>query len=108
MLGPDLAGWRRERMPRLPDGAWFELAPDWVCEVLSPHTARVDRIEKLPIYAAHAVGHVWLVDPIIRTLEAFENRDGRWLLIAALDNDDSVQIPPFDSTSFDLSGLWAD
>ena len=44
ILVPDLAGWRRERMPALPDEAYFALAPDWVCEVLSPGTARIDRV----------------------------------------------------------------
>lgn len=69
ILVPDLAGWRRERLPALPETAWFELAPDWLCEILSPATARLDRVEKLPIYASHGVGHVWLVDPDLRTLE---------------------------------------
>jgi len=74
---PDLAGWRRSRMPKLPETAWFGLAPDWVCEILSPGTMRADRAEKLPIYAGHGVGHVWLVDPDLRTLEVLENRDGK-------------------------------
>ena len=65
VLVPDLAGWQRERMPSLPETAWFELAPDWVCEVMSPSTARIDRVEKLPIYAAAGVGHVWHIDPIL-------------------------------------------
>lgn len=108
VLVPDLAGWRRERMPALPDTTWFELAPDWVCEVLSPGTARVDRAQKLPLYAAAGVPHVWLIDPDLRTLEAFENRDGRWLLLGALQNDDPVSLPPFDAIRFDLSVLWAD
>lgn len=108
VLVPDLAGWRRERMPGLPETAWFELAPDWVCEVLSPSTARVDRVEKLPIYAAAGVRHAWLIDPDLRTLEAFENHDGRWLLLAARENDNPVQLPPFDAISFPLDTLWAD
>lgn len=108
VLVPDLAGWRRDRMARLPDTAWFELAPDWLCEVLSPSTAREDRVEILPIYASFAVGHVWLIDPTLRTLEAFENRDGKWLLLAAFENDNQVSIQPFDAIAFDLSSLWAD
>jgi len=63
---PDLAGWRRERMPNLPKTAWFEMAPDWVCEVLSPATARTDRILKLPRYAAAGIAHCWLIDPEVR------------------------------------------
>jgi Uma2 family endonuclease len=108
ILVPDIAGWRRERMPKAPETAWFDLAPDWLCEILSPSTARMDRIEKLPIYARWGVKHVWLIDPDLRTLEAFENADGRWLLIATLKDDDPVSLPPFDAISFSLAGLWAD
>lgn len=108
VLVPDLAGWWRERLPRLPRGAWFDLAPDRVCEILSSATARVDRVEKLPIYAAQAVKHVWLVDPDLRLLEVFENRDGPWLLLAVLEDDAAVSQPPFAALSFPLGGLWAE
>ena len=108
VLVPDLAGWRRERMPSLPETAWFELAPDWICEVLSPHTARSDRVEKPPIYAKNGVTHAWLVDPDIRTLEVFENRAGQWLLLGAFENDDRVRIAPFDAVEIELAVLWAD
>lgn len=108
VLVPDIAGWRRERMPQLPETAWFELAPDWVCEVLSPVTARVDRVEKLPIYAAQGVVHAWLIDPELRTLEAFENRDGQWLLLGAYQGDNPVAVPPFDAVTIELGLLWAD
>ena len=108
VLVPDLAGWRRERMPTLPETAWFELPPDWICEVLSPNTARMDRVEKLPKYAASGVSHAWLIDPDIRTQEAYENRDGKWLLLGALENDDRVRIAPFDAIEIELSLLWAD
>jgi Uma2 family endonuclease len=108
VLVPDIAGWRRERMPKLPETAWFELPPDWVCEILSPSTAKVDRAEKLPIYARHGVKHAWLVDPDLRTLEVFENRAGQWLLLTVLENAAAVSQPPFDATSFALDALWAD
>jgi Uma2 family endonuclease len=107
VLVPDLAGWRRARMPTLPETAWFELAPDWLCEVLSPGTARLDRIQKMPIYAAHGVTHLWLVDPQLRTLEAYENRQGRWTLIASHADDEQVRVAPFDAVALDLGGLWA-
>src|SRR5262245_25433163 len=71
VLVPDLAGWRQERMLRLPNVAAFELPPDWVCEVVSPKTGRIDRARKMPIYARERVGHVFLVDPIERTFEIF-------------------------------------
>ena len=74
-------------MPVLPDAAAFELAPDWVCEVLSPSTAPTDRAEKLPIYSREGVGHVWLVDPVARTLEVFELDSGRWVVLGAWRDD---------------------
>lgn len=105
---PDIAGWRRERMPRLPDTAYFELPPDWVCEVLSPSTSNKDRALKMPLYAQFGVKHIWLVDPIQRTLEAYENIQGKWLLLQVLENDHAVSLPPFDAISFNLASLWAD
>jgi Uma2 family endonuclease len=105
---PDLAGWRRERLPRLPDEAFFELPPDWVCEVLSPGTARMDRVEKMPIYSRAGVVHIWLVDPILRTLEVFENTSAGWLLLGAFENEDMISMPPFDAIRFNLEALWAD
>lgn len=108
VLVPDLAGWRRERLPRLPDAAWFELAPDWVCEVLSPSTVRTDRVLKLPRYAAAGVMHCWLVDPDARTLEAYENENGRWLLLGVWAGEDTPRVPPFDAIELPLASLWAD
>ena len=107
VLVPDLAGWRRARMPALPDAAWFELAPDWVCEILSPATARLDRVEKMPIYAAAGVSHLWLVDPAPRTLEAYAREDGRWYLLASHADQAVVRIPPFDAVELELGLLWA-
>ena len=107
VLVPDLAGWKRTRMPTLPETAWFELAPDWICEILSPSTAKLDRAVKLPLYARNAVTHCWLVDPDLKTLEVFENRDGNWLLLTVLENDALVSQPPFDASAFSLARLWA-
>ncbi|MCY4396274.1 MAG: Uma2 family endonuclease [Rhodospirillaceae bacterium] len=106
ILVPDLAGWRRERMPEFPDTAFFTLAPDWVCEVLSPSTRELDRHGKRPVYAREGVGHLWFIDPIARDLEAFELRNGEWVLIATARNDDPVSIPPFDAITFPLDALW--
>jgi len=108
VLVPDLAGWKRVRMPKLPDAAWFELAPDWICEILSASTAKVDRVEKLPLYAHNGVAYCWLVDPDLKTLEVFENRDGKWLLLTVLESDASVSQPPFDAIAFGLASLWAE
>lgn len=105
---PDLAGWRRERLPKLPDTAYFETAPDWVCEVLSPSTARIDRTDKLTVYAAHGVGHCWLVDPDAKTLEVLALTGGKWLLAATFKDADPVSAPPFEVHSFPLDVLWPD
>ena len=78
---PDIAGWRRERMPRLPTTSFFELPPDWLCEVLSPSTARVDRAKKMRHYATARVQHVWLLDPLATTLEVFRLEAAGWLLV---------------------------
>lgn len=107
VLVPDLAGWRRERMPELPDAAAFELAPDWVCEVLSPSTAATDRAEKMPIYAREGVPHLWLVDPIPRTLEAYRLEADRWTLLGTWRDDARVRVDPFADLELDLAGLWA-
>ncbi len=106
VLVPDLAGWRRERMPVFPDAAFFDLAPDWVCEVLSPVTGRLDRVRKLPIYAREQVRHAWLVDPILRTLEVLRREGAQWVLVATHGGDDKVRAEPFEAVELPLSVLW--
>ena len=106
ILVPDLAGWRRERMPEYPETAYVTLAPDWVCEVLSASTRRLDLQGKRPVYARKEVRHLWLVEPTDRTLEAFELRKGERVLIAAVKDHDSISIRPFDAITFSLGDLW--
>ena len=106
ILVPDLAGWRRERMPDYPDAAYCALAPDCVCEVLSPSTRKLDLHGKRPVYAREAVGHLWLIDPTDRTLEAFELREGEWVLVATEQDDAPVRIRPFEAVTFSLGDLW--
>ncbi len=108
ILVPDLAGWRRKRLPEVPDVAYFTLAPDWVCEVLSPSTRGLDLGMKRAVYAREGVAYLWFVDPDARTLEAFELHDGQWLLLETLTDNDSVSLPPFEATSFSLGDLWPD
>jgi Uma2 family endonuclease len=108
VLVPDLAGWRRERMPTFPDARWFDLVPDWACEVLSPGTRRFDLTDKRRVYAKNGLAHLWLVDPKARTLEAFALRGGDWVLVAALKKDDEARVPPFEAIAFPLSALWPD
>ena len=106
ILVPDLAGWRRERMPQYPDGAYCTLTPDWVCEVFSPATRRLDLQGKRPVYAREGVAYPWLVEPTDQTLEAFELRDSNWGRTATTKDDDSITIPPFDAINFSLGDLW--
>jgi Uma2 family endonuclease len=109
VLVPDLAGWRRERMAvvqRSP--AYFTLAPDWICEVLSPSTTRIDRIKKLPIYATAGVRHAWLVDPLARLLETYRLEGEHWSLLATHADDARIRAEPFEAIELDLSILWAD
>jgi len=104
---PDLAGWRVERLPALPETAHFPIAPDWICEVLSKSTEAVDRNKKLPIYAAHGVAHVWLVDPIAKTLEVYSlDSDRRWRDVRVYEGDARVRAQPFEAIELDLAGLW--
>lgn len=106
VLVPDLAGWRRERLPALPREAFFTLAPDWVCEVLSPATARLDRLKKLAIYAREGIGHAWIVDPALETLEVFRRQAEAWLLVLTAGGDEVVRAEPFDAIELSLTGLW--
>jgi len=107
ILVPDIAGWKRERMPELPETAWFDLAPDWICEILSPSTAQKDRTVKMPVYAKLGVKHLWLIDPDLKMLEAYQLENQRWSLIASLKDEDMVSTVPFDAIEFSLGGLWA-
>jgi Uma2 family endonuclease len=108
VLVPDLAGWRRVRMPVIPDTAFLTLAPDWVCEVVSPKTGRLDRRKKLPVSAREGIGHLWLVDPLQRTLEVLRLDDGRWTIVATHGDDDCVRAEPFEAVGLELSALWTD
>ncbi len=105
VLVPDLAGWRRERMPEMPDVAAFELAPDWVCEVASPSTRRADRMLKLPIYRTFDVPWVWIVDPLTETVEVYQGDGPRWIAAATAVGAGLIRLPPFDALELD-PGLW--
>jgi len=108
VLVPDLAGWRHERMPALPDTAYFPLAPDWVCEVISPSSGRLDRARKMPVYAREGVGFLWMIDPLARTLEAYRLEGGRWIVAAAYGGGEQIRVAPFDAIAIDLHRWWAD
>lgn len=106
ILVPDLAAWRVERAEKLDDGAFFTTPPDWVCEVLSPSTAAHDRTEKLEIYAREHVHHVWLLDPVLRTLETFAWSEAGWVTLKVWHGNEKVRAVPFDAIEMDLATLW--
>lgn len=102
---PDLAGWRSDEHPELPDDNPLRIVPAWCAEVLSPSTASDDRTLKLPLYASTGVAHVWLVDPELRTIEVYESIEGRPTLVATARDADVVRLPPFDA-DFSLVNWW--
>ncbi|MEL6421563.1 MAG: Uma2 family endonuclease [Pseudomonadota bacterium] len=106
VLVPDFAGWRTERMPRVPDTAFVELPPDWMCEILSPSTARIDRTEKLEIYATFEIPFAWYVDPFARTLEVLALQNERYEIAQTYSIADEVTAPPFEAHTFPLNALW--
>ena len=108
VLVPDLAAWRKERMPRPPDPQtpYLTLAPDWICEIVSPSTERIDRAKKLPRYRELGVSFAWLIDPLQRTLEVFERHERGWLLHGIYAEDGGVRAIPFDESVLTLGSLW--
>jgi len=103
---PDVAGWRRERMPDLPREAFFTLPPDWICEVISPRTARMDRTSKKRIYAKHGIEWLWLVDPVVRTLEVLQIAGQFWQEVQLFSGDERIGPMPFEGLEIDLSLWW--
>lgn len=106
VLVPDIAGWRRERMPLLPEDHRFEVVPDWVLEVLSPSTQRKDRVIKMKVYARYGVAYLWLADPAARILETYALENGRWVVTGLYQHQDEVRAAPFDAIVIPLADLW--
>ena len=106
ILVPELAGWRRERMQDYPRAAYVELAPDWVCEIVSPGSHRLDRNEKLPIYAREGVVHAWLIDPEAETLEVSRLLQGQWARASSRAADEEVRAEPFHEVPLRLRSIW--
>jgi Uma2 family endonuclease len=105
---PDLAGWRRERMPDAVGSAdpFYDLVPDWIAEILSPRTEALDRGKKMRIYRRESVGHVWLINPSLRTLEVYRLEAGRWILLDTFEGGAVVRAEPFDAVELSLGVLW--
>ena len=108
VLVPDVAGWKRERMPQMPSVAYFKLPPDWVGEISSPSTAALDRNRKLQVYAREGIPHCWIVDPLAKTLEVFRLEPGGWVAACTHVGDDVVRAKPFAAVELELSRWWLD
>jgi Uma2 family endonuclease len=106
VLVPDLAGWRRERMPRIPKDQRFIIPPDWVCEVISPSSLRIDRGKKMRIYGEYGVPWMWLVDPLVRLFEVFALEGERWSLVHTYSGNDVIRAEPFPEAKIDLASIW--
>ena len=107
VLVPDLAGWRRERMPKLPtEEAFFALPPDWVCEVFSPGTERIDRAKKKRIYLREGVSHLWLVNLLEQTLDVYCRAGEFWQEVDTYAGDQKVRAVPFDAVELDMARWW--
>jgi Uma2 family endonuclease len=106
VLVPDLAAWRRSRMPAVPNVAAFTLAPDWVCEVISPSTGRLDRARKMLVYAREGIPHLWIIDPLLRTLETYRLEGGRWVVAGGYGGDDVVRVEPFEAIELRCRRWW--
>ena len=107
VLVPDIAGWRRERLPSLPHAAYLTLAPDWICEVVSPATETIDRGQKLRIYAREGVAHAWLVDPLQQSLSVLALESGSLVQIDEHHGNANVRARPFDAIELELRALWS-
>ena len=103
---PDVGGWRRERLHALPDDP-ISIAPDWVCEVLSPSTRHHDQVRKRRFYARHGVSHLWFVDPEARTLVVSRLENGRWVELGSWGEDECVRAEPFELVDLELATWWA-
>ncbi|MBL4636167.1 MAG: Uma2 family endonuclease [Kofleriaceae bacterium] len=103
---PDMASWRRERMPELPEVAAFTLAPDWVCEVLSPSTEGIDRAIKMPLFAREKIAYVWLVGCLSQTIETYQSDGSSYRLLHTHHGSDAARLIPFDAIELDIAGLW--
>lgn len=104
-FNPDLAGWRRERMPVLPDGR-CKVVPDWACEILSPSTRAYDTRIKRPFYARIGIQHLWFIDPEARMITLSELQNGFWVDMGSYGDDEVIRAPPFDAIELRLGGLW--
>ena len=106
VMVPDVAGWRRTRMPSLPTDQRYEVYPDWICEVLSPSTCSKDREIKMPLYAKYGVTDAWVIDPVAGTLEAYQRSGSEWTQLGTYGAEVVVSAQPFEAARFRVGDLW--
>lgn len=106
VVRPDLSGWRRARLPDPWRARPIDVVPDWVCEILSPSTERIDRVTKQRLYADHGVAHYWIVDPSERVLEAYVLDRGQWRIAGTYDDTAVVRIPPFEAIELAVGRIF--
>jgi Uma2 family endonuclease len=106
ILVPELAGWKEDRFIVSWEHHWISVAPDWVCEIISPETAQRDRTQKMPIYERNGVSYVWLIDPAEKSLEIFRLESGKWGAPTLYTGNDKVRAEPFEQTEINLGDLW--
>jgi Uma2 family endonuclease len=108
VLVPDVAGWRRARMPSCPKTAAITMPPDWACEVVSPSTGALDRARQMPVYPREGVGHFWIVDPILHTIEVYRLEDGRWIVAGAYGGSEALRLEPFETIALEVTRWWGE
>ena len=106
ILVPDLAGWRRERVPASENHNWISVCPDWICEIVSPGTLQMDRVKKMRVYAQNEVPHLWIIDPIGKTLEVYRFQTGSYTVAGVYAENEKVRVEPFQEVEIDLTNLW--
>jgi Uma2 family endonuclease len=105
-IAPDVAGWRRERMPEMPGDEPIRMVPDWVCEILSKTTRRHDQLVKMPYYAEVGVSYAWIVDMEALVLTAQRLESGQWLTIGTYSDETEARIAPFDAVALNVADWW--
>jgi Uma2 family endonuclease len=106
LFRPDIAGWKRERVPQPPTGRPIVICPDWICEVLSPSTENVDRVDKLSSYFRAGVPHLWLADPIERVLEVYRRTELAFALVLSAKSGQKIRAEPFDAVELEVDELF--
>ena len=106
ILVPDLAGWKKGRFPVSEEHNWISVPPDWVCEILSAGTLRLDKMKKMPLYARHGVPHLWLIDPAVKTLDVFRLESEKWVVAGFFTEKDVVRAEPFQEIEIELGHFW--